>query len=163
PCRQCWDLAAQVVAELKRSGVQVCPPEELDAVLTLLEAEERQAIRRLLARTGWAELKSLPAEQQRERIEADVSLQTREMVDTLIAAASTIAPEDPHRAEETALTAHALAGSLPECPDALRNDLQSEAMLVVASCRRLAADWPGSSTALEAARRHLEWGTGDPI
>ncbi len=163
PCRQCWDLAAQVVAELKRSGTPVCPPEGLNAVLAILEAEERQAIRQLQARVGWAELKNLPPEQWRERLEADASLQTREMVDTLIAAASTLSLEDPHRAEQTAVAAHVLAGILPKCPATLRNDLQGEAMLVVADCRRPAADWPGSSTALEATRRHLEWGTGDPV
>jgi tetratricopeptide (TPR) repeat protein len=57
-----------------------------------------------------------------------------------------------------------LAGILPtgRYSELFRNDLQSEAMLIVANCRRLAADWRGSAAGLNAARGHLERGTGEP-
>jgi len=50
----------------------------------------------------------------------------------------------------------------PHHPRSLKNDLRGEIMTVVANCRRLAADFPGSAAAVEEARRHLAQGTGDP-
>ncbi len=57
-----------------------------------------------------------------------------------------------------------MADLLPESryPRSLKNDLRGQALTVVANCRRLAADFPGSAAALEEARRHFAQGTGDP-
>lgn len=164
-CRPCWDLAAKAIAELKRENLLARPSDARGAVLTLLEEEERQALDRLRARAGWAELKELAGKEQLDHLKSLPSLQTREMCDIFIEEASRLAQDDPYLGEEAAFVAHALAGILPESrfSEPFRNDLQSEAMLVIANCRRLAADWRGSATALHAARAHLERGTGEPV
>ena len=160
-CPPCWDRAARVIAELKSAGLLVHPPDTRGAVVALVEEEDREARGRLLARAAWAALKTLTPEEQLARFKADATLQTQEMFDTLIEEAVGLAPQDPFAAEETALSAHALVGTLSHS-DALRNDLQSEAMAAAGNCRRLAADWRGSAAAFRAAHRHLERGSGKP-
>jgi tetratricopeptide (TPR) repeat protein len=163
-CRPCLDRAAGAVAELKRAGRLAQPEDARGAVLALLDAEEGDARSRLLARAAWAELKSLCPEEQVERIQAEPALQTLEMFEVVVEEAASLAPHDPFLGEETALVAHALAGCLPQgrFSQAFRNDRLSEAMEVVANCRRLAADWRGCAAALGAARKHHDQGTGKP-
>src|SRR6185436_13764044 len=93
------------------------------------------------------------------------ALQTREMFDLVLAAATTSALEDPCRGEEIALVAKALAVALPRshCSDRLRRDLLGEVLRVIGNCRRLTGDWPGSAAAFDSAHAHLEAGTGDPV
>lgn len=75
-----------------------------------------------------------------------------------------VAPGDPLLGEQTAHVAHVLAWLLPSprYPEKLKSDLQGEAMIAVANCRRLAADWKGSRGALAAAKNLLNRGTGEP-
>jgi tetratricopeptide (TPR) repeat protein len=160
-CPPCWDRAARVIAELKSTGLLVHPPDARGAVVTLLEEEDREARSRLLARAAWASLKSLGPEEQFVQLKADETLRTQELFDTLLEEAVGLAPQDPFAAEETALSAYALAGTLSHS-DALRNDLQSEAMAAAGNCRRLAADWRGSAAAFRVARSHPERGSGKP-
>ena len=164
-CRPCLDLAAAVVAKLRRNGAFVLPPEGRCAALRLLEAEEETARRRLLAHCGWAELKDLAVEEQRARLKRAPELMTLEMFQTVVAAASAAGADDPFLGEERAFLAHILAGLLPAscCSKGARHDLQGQAMLVAADCRRLANDWRGSAAALKAARSHFDQGTGDPV
>jgi tetratricopeptide (TPR) repeat protein len=164
-CRQCLDLAAAVAAKHRKDGALVRLTEERSAALRLLEAEEQTARRRLLAHCGWAELKDLAVEEQRLRLKRAPELQTLEMFQTVVAAASAAGPDDPFLGEERAFLAHILAGLLPDtcCPAALRRDLQGQAMLVAADCRRLARNWRDMGAALKAARSHFEQGTGDPV
>lgn len=152
-CRRCWDGAARVVADLESEGLLAPSDDARNAVLVLLEQEQRQALCRLLARGRWTELRRLPVRQQRDRIEADPALRTVEMFSTLAAEAASTSREDPLLGEETALLAHALAGALPadHYPEPFRNDLQGEALALVANCRRLAGDWRGSAAAFGAA------------
>lgn len=163
-CRPCWELAARVVEELKKDDALARVQDARAAVLTLLAEEEKSAIRLLKARAWWVELKSLSREEQVERIRSVPMLRTRTLFEVVLADARTVAPGDPFVGEETAVVAHALAGSLPSSryPSKLRSDLQAEAMTVVANCRRLAADWKGSQAALAAASNLLDRGTGDP-
>ena len=128
-----------------------------------LEEEERLALSRLRARAWWAEFRGLPSGQQLDRILTVSALHTREMFETVVEEAASLAQNDPPRGEAAALVAYALAGRLPEvrCPEPLRNDLQSEAMGIVANCRRLAGNWRGSAAALNAARGHLRRGSGE--
>lgn len=164
-CRQCLDLAAAAAAKLRKDGVPVRLPAERSAALRLLEAEEQTARRRLLAHCGWAELKDLAVEEQRARLKRSPELQTLEMFQTVVAAASAAGPDDPFLGEERAFLAHILAGLLPDtsCPRAVRHDLQGQAMLVAADCRRLAGNWRDMGAALKTARSHFEQGTGDPV
>jgi tetratricopeptide (TPR) repeat protein len=162
-CGPCWDRVAGAVAELKRRGEPLSFQDARSSIVGVIEAEERAASRWLLARTAWVRLKSLDAGEQVKRLKADPALQTREMFDTVLADASKAAPDDPYLGEERAQVAHALAGFLPEgvCPRLMREDLQGAAMLGVSNSRRLAADWNGSASASEVARRHFAQGTGD--
>jgi tetratricopeptide (TPR) repeat protein len=145
-CGQCLDLAAELVEELRE------------------DFEKRQALRFLQARGWWAELGNLSPAQQRDRIRSVAALRTRELFEVAIAEAVAASSSDPHLGEETALTTRLLAELLPcaQYPEALKCDLQGRALIVVAKCRRLAADWPGSRAALQEARRCFEKGTGDP-
>lgn len=163
-CRTCWELAARVVEELKKDNALARTPDARAAVVTLLEEEEKAAVRLLKARAWWTELKALPREEQVERIRSVPMLRTRTLFEVVLAEARTVAPADPFAGEEAAIVAHALAGALPASrhPAKLRSDLQAEAMTVVANCRRLAADWKGCNAALAAASNLLDRGTGDP-
>ncbi len=163
-CRLCWELAAGVVAELKKDNALVRSGDKQAAVLMLLEDEERAALDLLKARACWAELKDLSPEEQIERIESVAALRTRTMFEVVLAEARAVAPGDPFLGEETARLAYLLAESLPRprYPETLKNDLQAEAMNAVANARRLAADWKSARGALAASRNHLSRGSGDP-
>ena len=159
-CGGCWDLTASVVEELRRASTLVAHPSDSRAmVLTLLEEEDREALDQLRTRGWWAELRGLSHRQQVERIRSVSALQTREMFEAILGEASAVSGSDPHAGEETALTAHALAGLLPGKD---KSDLQGKALMVAANCRRLAADWSGSQAALREARDCLKRGTGNP-
>jgi DNA-binding protein Fis len=164
-CRRCWDQAARVAGELRREDRLAPGAATAGAVLLLIEEEDSQALRRLRALGGWAKLRRLSARQQLDGIKADPALQTLEMFATLAEAAACTSREDPHLGEETALVAHALAAALPEdrYPEPFRDDLQGEALAIVANCRRLAGDWRGSAAAFGNARDHLLHGTGEPV
>ncbi len=163
-CSSCWDGAAGAVAELKRRGEPLCFQDARSSIVAMIEAEENAALRWLLTRTAWSRLKGLDAEEQVRRLRADPLLQTREMLDVVMTEASRVAPDDPFLGEERARVAYALAGIFPEnvCPKPLREDFQGAAMQAVANSRRLAADWTGSASAGDAARRHFARGTGEP-
>lgn len=163
-CRPCLELAARVVEELKKNNALVRPKDARAAVLTLLEEEERAARDLLKARVWWTDLKAMSREEQIEKIQSVAALRTRTLFEVILAEARTAAPGDPFLGEETALVAHALAVALPgpRCPEDLKSDLQAEAMVAIANCRRIAADWKGAHGALAAARNLLDRGTGDP-
>jgi hypothetical protein len=163
-CRPCWELAAQTVAELKKDNALARTPDARSAVLTLLEEEEKAALDLLRARAWWADLKTLSRDEQVDRIQTVAALRTQTLFEVILAEARTVAPSDPFVGEEIALVARSLAQSLstPRYPEKLKSDLQAEAMIAVANCRRLAADWKGSQGALAGASNHLDRGTGDP-
>src|SRR5215213_8382340 len=52
-CRPCWELAAQIVAELKKDNALARTPDARSAVLILLEEEEKAALDLLRARAWW--------------------------------------------------------------------------------------------------------------
>jgi tetratricopeptide (TPR) repeat protein len=163
-CRQCWDLAVRVVAELEREGRLAPSSAAAHEILDLLERKHAFALRWLLVRSRRAELTRLPFHEQRDRIEVDPELRTLEMFSSLAEEAASVSREDPHLGEEAAFVAHALASALSGdlCSEPLRNDLQAEALMVVANCRRMAGDWRGATAALASARGHLLRGTGKP-
>lgn len=164
-CGPCWELTASVVEELRRASTLVAHPSDSRAmVLTLLEEEDREALDQLRTHGLWAELRGLSHRQQVERIRSVSALQTREMFETILGEASAISGSDPHAGEAAALTAHALAGLLPGNRYSREDtsDLQGKALMEAANCRRLAASWSESQTALREARDCLKRGTGDP-
>lgn len=164
-CQLCWDLAVRAVAELKREGRLSPSTAAAHEILDLLERKHAGALRWLLVRSRRAELTRLSFHEQCDRIKADPELRTLEMFSALAEEAASASREDPHLGEETAFVAHALASALSGDlhPEPYRNDLQAEALTIVANCRRLAGDWRGATTALATARGHLLRGTGRPI
>lgn len=161
-CRLCWDLGVRVVAELKREGRLAPSAAAAHEVLDLLERKQVGALRWLVARSWGTELTRLPDHEQRDRIEADPKLRTLEMFSVLAEEAASASREDPHLGEEAAFVAHALASALSGdlYSEPCRNDLQAEALTIVANCRRLAGDLRGAAAALATARGHLLRGTG---
>jgi DNA-binding protein Fis len=133
-------------------GNPVLPQEELRGVLAGMRA-----------RAWWEELTALPAEQQSRRLESAPTLQTPEMLDTVLASSNSAAWEDPALGEQRAQVAHTLAGLLPAacCSRRQRADLQGRAMLIVMNCRRRSSDFTGSASALAVAGMHFGSGTGD--
>ncbi|HZF10540.1 MAG TPA: helix-turn-helix domain-containing protein [Thermoanaerobaculia bacterium] len=164
-CQACWDRAGRVISELRRQGLLARAVDERQAIIDLYEKGEAQSLRRLMARGRWAELRRLPVRQQLDRLKAEPELLTLEMFHTVAGEAELTSQEDPHLGEETAIVAAALAAALPKdrYPEPFRNDLQGEALAIVANCRRLAGDWRGAAAALGAAQGHLQRGTGDPV
>jgi hypothetical protein len=162
-CPPCLNLAASVIAELKRAGLLVHPSDARGAVVDFLAVQEKKALSLLLARAWWAELKTLTNAEQLARVKTVPALQTRELFDVILEEASATALSNPHRGEEMALVAYAQAGAIPlnRCSEPVKHDLQSAATGVGANCRRLAGNWQGSGAAFDAARSHLARGTGD--
>jgi hypothetical protein len=164
-CESCWNLAFKVVDDLRRDSALVEHPSDPRAtVLTLLEQEEQQTVDQLRARGWWAELRGLSHRQQLEQIRSVSSLQTQALFDVAISEASSLGSSDPHLGEETALAAQLIAELLPSSRYSreIKVDLVGEALIVVANCRRLAADWSGAQAALREASNSLKQGTGDP-
>jgi DNA-binding protein Fis len=128
------------------------------------EADLAAGLKRLRTRAWWAELKSLPPGQRRQRLETVAALQTRELLAIMLEEASLVVLIDPRQSEEFARLSCTVAGLLPESSwtAAERNDFEGEALVIAANSRRLVADWQGAATTLEAARRKLERGTGAP-
>lgn len=164
-CRLCWGLAAKAMAQVKRDGRLVRPPDLRGAVLSLLEERERRSVERLRARGWWAELKELSPARQRDRIRSVASLQTLEFFEVVLEESERLGRADPHRGEQQALVAQMLAELLAtrRYPEPLTRDLQVEALAVVANCRRLAADWRGAHSAIAEAGGHLKRGPGNPF
>lgn len=155
--------AAKAIAHLASCATcRAHAPEIISDLASALAEAERSGLSQLMARARWAELTCLPTVEQISRIKARKDHQTQEMFDTVLKEASILAQGDPFVGEQAALVAYALAENLSDQPEALRNDLQGAALVVVANCRRLGANWRGCNSALKAARRHLERGTGEP-
>jgi tetratricopeptide (TPR) repeat protein len=108
-------------------------------------------------------LKELSPEKQVERVRSVAALQTGEVFEVILEDAREIGLSDPYTGEHAALTAHGLLDflSTDRYPEPLIADYKAEAMAVVANCRRLAGDWPGSRAAISAANNYLQSGTGD--
>ncbi len=157
-------------AKIKRYGIAVDVSQDASAEgadgagLVRLDEEGRRALSRLRARVWWEDLRSCSTAEQLARIKSVRMLQTRELVETILEEAAAAALIEPHRGEEEASVAYALAGILPpsRCPAPVKLDLQGAALGVKGNCRRLAGDWQGSAAAFGNARSHLGRGTGDP-
>lgn len=118
----------------------------------------------LEARAWWVgHLRELSPAEQIRKIRSVAALRSLPVFETILSESSTVGRSDPFLGESIARVAIAVADQLPEprYTRDLKNDLRGEALIVVANCRRIAADWRGSAEALATARRHLEQGTGD--
>jgi tetratricopeptide (TPR) repeat protein len=132
--------------------------------VTLLEAESSGSIEILKAWIWCAGIKDLSPQGQIKKIRSTAALQSLPVFETILAEARAAGLSDPFLGESMVRVALMVADLLPESryPRTLKHDLRGQAMTVVANCRRLAANFPGSTTAIEEARHHLAQGTGDP-
>jgi tetratricopeptide (TPR) repeat protein len=132
--------------------------------VAILAAEANGWIEVATARSWWAKIKDLTPQGQVKKIRSTLALQSLPVFEEILADAKSTALSDPFLGESLVRAALTVADLLPEpgYSRALKNDLRGEAMTVVANCRRLAADFSGSTAAIEEARRHLTQGTGDP-
>ena len=163
-CRRCRATAAGSLFQDKAWGnPPFHPTETRNALVTLLEAEVSGWLENLKARSWWAEIRDLSAAEQKQRIRSTVSLQSLAVFEAILAEARIVGRSDPFLGESMVRAAWTVAELLPEprYPSSLKNDLRGQALTVIANCRRLAADFPGSAAAIEEARQCLARGTGD--
>lgn len=163
-CRPCLAAAQEHLAQ--RSSGDRPPLRAADARASLVrfvEQERRTLVEELEARAWWADLRDLSPAEQIRKVRSVAALWNLSLFEVILAEANTVGRSDPFLGETMAALALALVDHLPEprYSKALRNDLRGEALIVIANCRRIAADWQGSSEAFEAAQRNLAEGTGD--
>ena len=164
-CRRCRVLAAGCVArEGTAGGPPFRPMETRNALVRLLEVEVGGWTEDLEAGSLWAGIKELSPAEQVKKIRSATTLQSLAVFESILADAKATGRADPFAGESMVRAAWTIVDLLPEprFPKALKNDLRGRAMTVVANCRRLAADFPGSAAAIEEARCYLAQGTGDP-
>ncbi|HYU35015.1 MAG TPA: helix-turn-helix domain-containing protein [Thermoanaerobaculia bacterium] len=164
-CRRCRASGAGCLVQAKAGGsLPFRPTDARNSLVAILEAEASGWVEDITAGSWWAEIRNLGPEAQIKKIRSTTSLQSLPVFEAILADARATALSDPFLGESKVRAALMVVDLLPEprYPRTLKNDLRGEAMTVVANCRRLAADFPGSTAAIEEARRHLAQGTGDP-
>jgi tetratricopeptide (TPR) repeat protein len=164
-CRRCRVMAADCMRQARRPGdTPVRSTAVRGALATLLEVEVDGWVENLKARGWWAEIRDLDPREQERKLRATAALQSLAVFDTILEDAKSTGRADPFLGECLVGAAWTVVNLLPEprYPRSLKHDLRGQALTVVANCRRLAADFPGSAAALTEARRHLALGTGDP-
>jgi tetratricopeptide (TPR) repeat protein len=164
-CRRCRETAAGCLAAERTAGSPPLRPTEARNVLVrLLEMEVSGSLEVMKAPSWWAEIRNLSPEGQMRKIRSTAALQSLPVFETILADARVTGRADPFLGESLVRAALAVADLLPDAQASrtLKNDLRAQALTVVANCRRLAADFPGSAAAIEKARQCLSHGTGDP-
>lgn len=164
-CRRCRASAAGWLAQEKTGGSPPFRPADTrQALVTILEEELSGSVEALKARSWWAEIKDLSPAGQIRKIRSTTAMQSLPVFETILAEARAAGRSDPFLGESMIRAALMVADLLPEphYPRTLKNDLRGQALTVVANCRRLAADFPGSAAAIEEARQSLAQGTKDP-
>lgn len=164
-CPRCRATAAECVALWKVGGSSLAGVTDgRAALINLIEAGANGAVEALEARAWWAEIRELSPMEQIRKIRSVTTMHSLAVFDTILSEATVAGRADPFAGESSARVAYFVAEQLPEpqYPKSLKGDLRGEAMTVVANCRRIAANWPGTAEALAEARRHLAQGTGDP-
>jgi len=129
-------------------------------LVSLITEERRHGRHVLKAKSGWVGLRRQSPDTQRRRLQEVPALRTMEMFDSMLGHARAIGPSDPHRGAETATVAGELA-ELLRVPPPVQAELRGEALVVLANCRRLAADWKGALQAITDAGRLIKEPAGE--
>ncbi len=160
-CRPCLAAAQEHLAAVDRPPLRLAAARA--AFLRFLEQERRSAVEDLEARAWWADLRELSPAEQVRKVRSVAALWTLPVFEAIVGEANTLGRSDPFLGESIAGVAFAVVEQLPEprYSRALKNDLRGEALIVIANCRRIGADWQGSAEALAVARENLAQGTGD--
>jgi tetratricopeptide (TPR) repeat protein len=156
-CRPCRESGAGFLLQEKIGDAH-------NPLVAILTAEADGWVEVMTAGSWWSKIKDLGPEGQITRIRSTAALQSLPVFEEILADAKAAALSDPFLGESMVHAALTVVALLPELrhPRILKNDLRGQALTIVANCRRLAADFPGSADAIEEARRHLAQGTGDP-
>lgn len=163
-CPPCLAKAAECCAQMKADqSFHLGATDSRMALVTLIDEQASGDVGTLRARGLWAEIREMSPAEQVRKIRSTLALQSISMFETILGDARATGLSDPFRGESTAGLAYVVIDRLPgRYSQEFKNDLRGEAMTVVANCRRIAADWSGSTDAIEEAGRHLAKGTGDP-
>lgn len=156
-CRRCLGSAAGYLLEGGRTRAR-------NTLALFVEAEVRESVDTLKARGWWAEMRDLSPAEQVRKIRSTAALQSLPVFEVILEDARTTGRSDPYVGESLIQAAWTIVDLLPEAryPKTRKNDLRGQALTVVANCRRIAAEFTASAQAIEAARRYLAQGTGDP-
>jgi tetratricopeptide (TPR) repeat protein len=162
-CDACSALAAEVIAELAARQALAPGKKSVRVLADLLKEKEETLIRSLQAKAWVEAVRALPEAEQARAVREWKDLRSRSFLEAVIEEAAAKAIQDPEEGEDLARFGLTVADALEENqvgPRAL-GDLRSELWAAIANARRLSADWPGSSTAIQEARLSLATGTGD--
>jgi tetratricopeptide (TPR) repeat protein len=156
-CRRCLGSAAGYLLEGGRTKAR-------NTLALFVETEVRESVDTLKARGWWAEMRELSPAEQIRKIRSTAALQSLSVFEVILEDARTTGRSAPYLGESLIQAAWTLVDLLPEArySKARKNDLRGQALTVVANCRRIAAEFAASAQAIEAARRHLAQGKGDP-
>jgi tetratricopeptide (TPR) repeat protein len=164
-CRRCREIAAGCLAQERADGIaSFRSANARGALVTLLEAEVSGWVESLKAASWWAEIRDLSPQQQVRRVRSTAFLQSLAVFEAILEDATTNGRSDPFAGESMLQVAWTIVDLLPEphYPATLKHDLRGRVLTGAANCRRLAANFPGSDSAIETARKHFARGTGDP-
>ena len=162
-CRACQAVASATHERVREAGHLASSPLAA-AVALLMRAEERHEGREMRFRSLLDELKKKTPGEQLKHLRSVKSVHNQVFFEVLLEEVAVLWHTDARAAEHLARLAKELVDMIPRrhFQEALRNDLQAEALIYLANCRRLYADWSGAHRALAEARELLRRGTGSP-
>lgn len=153
-CSPCHKLVSRLVYELQASG-SIKAAEWSSPLVSLVLGEQRQVVQVLQARSSWAALRRLERSTQLQRMRETQNLRTVEMFDSMLESARSLASGDQYRAGEIVGVALDLVPLL-RVSEEEKAELRGEALVVLANCRRLAADWTAAMAAISEAQALLK-------
>ena len=161
-CHRCWATVVETVEQLGDKPLLATDPR--DALAALVKGDAWLRSEALKARAWWADIRGLSPAVQIKKIRSVAALRDLPVFEAILSEARAVGRSDPYLGESTAWVAFAVADHLPEprFSEHLKSDLRGEALTLIANCRRIKADWPGSTEALAEAQQYLSRGTGDP-
>lgn len=162
-CDACSALAAEVVAELAARQALAPGKKSVRVLADLLREKEEMLVRSLQAKAWVEAVRTLPEAEQARAVRDWKDLRSRRFLEAVIEEATARAIHDPEEGEALARFGLSVADALEgnQLGSKVLGDLRSKLWATIANARRLSADWPGSSTAIQEARLSLATGTGD--
>jgi tetratricopeptide (TPR) repeat protein len=162
-CGPCSALAAEVVAELAARQALAPGKRSVRVLADLLREKEEMLVRSLQAKAWVEAVRVLPEAEQARAVRDWKDLRSRSFLEAVIEEATARAIHDPEEGEDLARFGLSVADALEgnQLGTKVLGDLRSKLWAAIANARRLSADWPGSSTAIQEARLSLATGTGD--
>ncbi len=174
-CPDCFAIAERITAEAGYWAGKGSADERVDRDYTeafqsafrfATEGARRLAVERLC---GWAHWSALDPLLPQERLAAVITQRDWHhwgLFQALLDAAHWYSSRDPHEAADIAALALDVADLLDPMVvggEAAANDMRARAWVLLADCRRLAADFEGARAAIAEAWKWHEEGAGEPL